>query len=253
MILDNFRLEGKVAIVTGAARGLGQGMATGLAEAGADVVGVDILDMKATDKTVKKLRKEFLAIHADLSKTDSIKKIVSESVSKFGHIDILVNNAGIIRRAPAEDFSVTDWDDVLNVNLRSIFFLTQTVGRQFIKQGFGGKVINICSMLSYSGGILVASYTASKSGLAGLTRLLANEWAKYGINVNGIAPGYMATANTEPLRKDKKRNAEILSRIPMDRWGLPEDLKGAVVFLASKASDYVTGAILRVDGGWLTR
>lgn len=254
MILDDFNLGGKVGIVTGAAKGLGQGLALGLAEAGADIVGVGhSTSLDETGGKIQDLGRDFLPIYCDLSDADSINDIVEKAVDQFGRVDILVNNAGILRRENAENFTRKDWDDVLNLNLRSLFFLTQEVARRFIKQGEGGKVINICSMLSYSGGIMVASYTASKSGVAGLTRILANEWAKYGINVNGIAPGYMATEITEPLREDEERNRRISERIPMDRWGLPEDLKGAAVFLASGASDYVTGTILRVDGGWLTR
>jgi len=254
MILDDFKLDGKVAIVTGAATGLGQGMAIGLAEAGADIVGVvHRSNADATARAVEELGRKFLPVQADLKSLEPIPSILDSAEKHFGRFDILVNNAGIIRRNKAKEFAVKDWDDVINVNLRTLFFLTQGFAKRLIERDRSGKVINICSMLSYSGGILVAPYTASKSAVAGLTRLLANEWAKYGINVNGIAPGYMATDNTAPLRADKKRNKEILSRIPMDRWGEPEDLKGAVVYLASRASDYVTGTILRVDGGWLTR
>ncbi len=254
MILDDFMLDGKVAIVTGAARGLGQAMALGLAEAGADIVGVDVITpMDETNQQVEALGRRCVSVAADLRTTKDLGRILESATTAFGHFDILVNNAGIIRREKAEIFKVEDWDDVINVNLRSLFFLTQAFGRALIEAGRAGKVVNICSMLSYSGGILVAPYTASKSAVAGLTRLLANEWAKHRINVNGIAPGYMATENTAPLRADETRNKEILSRIPMDRWGLPEDLKGVVVFLASKAADYITGTIVRVDGGWLTR
>ena len=254
MILDDFRLDGKVAVVTGAATGLGQGMAVGLAEAGADIVG--LVHHSSVDETSRKVHaagREFLALQADLGSIDPIDDIVSQAEERFGHLDILVNNAGIIRRNKAEEFTVADWDAVMNVNLRTLFFLTQAFAKRLIASKRKGKIINVCSMLSYSGGILVAPYTASKSAVAGLTRLLANEWAKYRINVNGIAPGYMATANTAPLRADKGRNKEILSRIPLDRWGLPDDLQGAAVYLASSASDYVTATILRVDGGWLTR
>jgi 2-deoxy-D-gluconate 3-dehydrogenase len=254
MILERFQLEGKVALVTGAARGLGQGMAVGLAEAGADVVGVDVLTpLSETRSKIEALGRRFVEIRADLSKTDDIHRILDTAQSKLGGLDILINNAGIIRRHPAHEFPVDEWDAVINVNLRSLFFLTQAFGKRLIDAGRGGKIINVCSMLSFSGGILVAPYTASKSAVAGLTRLLANEWAPYGINVNGIAPGYMATDNTAPLRADEARTREILSRVPMNRWGLPEDLCGAVVYLASAASDYVTGTIIRIDGGWLTR
>jgi 2-deoxy-D-gluconate 3-dehydrogenase len=183
---------------------------------------------------------------------EDLRVVVTKIVDEMGHIDILVNNAGTIRRAPAIDFSETDWDDVLQINLKAAFFLAQAVGRVMIVQG-GGKIINTASMLSFQGGIIVPSYTASKSGLAGLTRALANEWAKHNINVNAIAPGYMATDNTAALRADSNRSTSILDRIPAGRWGTPDDLKGAVVFLASPASDYMHGAIIPVDGGWLTR
>jgi 2-deoxy-D-gluconate 3-dehydrogenase len=254
MILDAFKLDGKVAIVTGAARGLGQGMAVGLAEAGADVLGVDVLSpLDETRARVEAVGRRFVEVEADLSGTSDIDRILRTAEEELGGFDILVNNAGIIRRHPAHEFPVEDWDVVMNVNLRTLFFLTQAFGKALIDAKRPGKVINVCSMLSYSGGILVAPYTASKSAVAGITRLLGNEWAPHGINVNGIAPGYMATDNTAPLRADPERSREILSRVPMDRWGTPEDLCGAVVFLASKASDYITGTIVRVDGGWLTR
>ena len=254
MILDAFKLDGNVALVTGAARGLGQGMAVGLAQAGADIVGIDVLSpLTDTRAQVEKLGRRFVDIQADLSATRDIERILDTARKEFGRFDILVNNAGIIRRHPAQDFPMEDWDAVMNINLRTLFFLSQAFGKALIEDGKPGKIINVCSMLSYSGGILVAPYTASKSAVAGITRLLGNEWAPYGINVNGIAPGYMATDNTAPLRANADRSREILSRVPMDRWGTPEDLQGAIVFLASKASDYITGTIVRVDGGWLTR
>lgn len=254
MVLNDFNLQGKVAIVTGAAKGLGQGMALGLAEAGADIVGVGhSTSLDDTKEKVVDLGSDFLPIYCDLRKTEPIQDIVNKTLGRFRKIDILVNNAGTLRREKAEDYSQKDWDDVMNLNLRSLFFLTQAVARRFIDQGKGGKVINICSMLSYSGGILVAPYTASKSGVAGLTRVLANEWGKYEINVNGIAPGYMTTELTQSLQKDEERNRNITARIPLERWGDPEDLKGVAVFLASEASDYISGTIIRVDGGWLTR
>lgn len=185
--------------------------------------------------------------------TDPIQSIIDQAIAEFGHIDILVNNAGIIRRQDSVKFSEKDWDDVINLNLKSVFFFCQAAANQFMKQGTGGKIINIASMLSFQGGIRVPSYTASKSGVKGITMLMANEWAKHGININAIAPGYMATANTAQLRADEQRSSEILGRIPADRWGTPEDLKGPVVFLASSASDYVNGYTIAVDGGWLAR
>ncbi|MDT7229970.1 2-dehydro-3-deoxy-D-gluconate 5-dehydrogenase KduD [Citrobacter freundii] len=253
MIQEAFRLEGKVAIVTGCDTGLGQGMAVALAEAGCDVVGVNRKIPHETAEIINALGRRFMAIQADLSQQDALTSIVTQSVSAFGRIDILVNNAGTIRRQDALDFSEKDWDDVMNLNLKSVFFLSQAVARQFLAQGNGGKIINIASMLSFQGGIRVPSYTASKSGVLGITRLLANEWAAKGINVNAIAPGYMATNNTQQLRADSERNQEIIDRIPAGRWGTPNDLKGPVVFLASSASDYIHGYTLAVDGGWLAR
>lgn len=252
MILEKFNLSGKVAIVTGARTGLGQGMAIGLAEAGADVVIVNHSPMPETEKEIKGLGRNCIAIEAELLSTDVIPGIIEKTLHKFKKIDVLVNNAGIIRRAPSAEFTEKDWDDVMNVNLKTVFFLSQAVAKEMAKNN-GGKIINIASMLSFQGGILVPSYAASKGGVASLTKTLANEWSKYNINVNAIAPGYMATNNTEPIRKDEARNKSILERIPAARWGFPEDLKGAVVYLASKASDYVTGHILCVDGGWLAR
>lgn len=252
MILDSFSLSGKVAIVTGARTGLGQGMAVGLAEAGADLVIVNRTPMPETEDVIKGLGRKCVPIVADLSSLDPIPEIINRTLAEFGKIDILVNNAGIIRRAPSMEFTEKDWDDVINVNLKTVFFLSQAAAREMAKNS-GGKIINIASMLSFQGGILVPSYSASKGGIASLTKTLANEWSKHNINVNAIAPGYMATNNTKPIREDEERNKSILDRIPAGRWGLPEDLKGAVVFLASKASDYVNGHILCVDGGWLAR
>ncbi|MCK4753256.1 MAG: 2-dehydro-3-deoxy-D-gluconate 5-dehydrogenase KduD [Planctomycetes bacterium] len=253
MILDDFKLDGKVAIVTGAARGLGQAMAIGLAEAGADVAVVDILDTKDTQQLIEKLGRRCVSIKADLSSTDCVAQIVKTTAEELGSIDILVNNAGIIRRAPLLEFTEKDWDDVMNINLRALFFLSKAVGEVFVEQGKGGKIVNIASMLSFQGGILVPSYTASKSAVMGLTRLLANELAPHGVNVNAIAPGYMATDNTTPLRADVERNKAIITRIPAGRWGEPDDLKGVVVFLASEASAYMQGYTVAVDGGWLAR
>ena len=253
MILDAFNLAGKVAIVTGCDTGLGQGMTLGLAQAGCDIVGVNRKIPEETAKKVKALGRRFMAIQADLSQQDAIETIVTKAVAEMGRVDILVNNAGTIRREDALSFSEKNWDDVMNLNLKSVFFLSQAVARQFIAQGEGGKIVNIASMLSFQGGIRVPSYTASKSGILGITRLLANEWAAHGINVNAIAPGYMATNNTQELREDDQRSKEILDRIPAARWGNPEDLQGPVVFLASNASDYINGYTLAVDGGWLAR
>jgi len=253
MILDAFNLTGKVAIVTGCDTGLGQGMALGLAQAGCDIVSVNRKIPHETAQQVSALGRRFTSIQADLSRQEGLAEIVSEAVERMGRVDILVNNAGTIRRQDALDFTEKDWDDVMNLNLKSVFFLSQAVARQFIAQGSGGKIINIASMLSFQGGIRVPSYTASKSGVLGLTRLLANEWASHAINVNAIAPGYMATNNTQALREDAARNQEILERIPAGRWGEPADLQGPVVFLASDASAYINGYTLAVDGGWLAR
>ena len=253
MITDEFNLSGKTAIVTGCDTGLGQGMAVALAEAGADVVGVNIVEPTETINKVEALGRRFVSIEANLMKQDDIPGIVEKAVEAFGKIDILVNNAGIIRREDAVDFSEADWDDVMNINIKSVFFMSQAVARQFIKQGHGGKIINIASMLSFQGGIRVPSYTASKSAVMGVTKLLANEWADQNINVNAIAPGYMATNNTAALRADEDRSKAILDRIPAARWGLPRDLAGPVVFLASEAASYVNGYTIAVDGGWLAR
>lgn len=253
MILNAFNLNGKVALVTGCDTGLGQGMALGLAEAGCDIISVSRKIPEETSAKVQALGRRFTAIQADLSRQEAITDIVVKAVAAMGRIDILVNNAGTIRREEALSFSEKNWDDVINLNLKSVFFLSQAVAKQFIHQGGGGKIINIASMLSFQGGIRVPSYTASKSGVLGITRLLANEWAQYNINVNAIAPGYMATNNTQQLRDDAERSKEILDRIPAGRWGSPEDLKGPAVFLASSASDYINGYTLAVDGGWLAR
>ncbi|WP_219702455.1 2-dehydro-3-deoxy-D-gluconate 5-dehydrogenase KduD [Marinomonas lutimaris] len=248
-----FDLTGKVAIVTGCNTGLGQGMALALANAGADVVGVNRDDPTETIELMAKTGRQFHSVIADMSKMDSVDRVVKEAVSAFGKIDILVNNAGIIRRNDAIDFTEKDWDDVMDLNIKAVFFMSQGFAKQVIVQGTPGNIINIASMLSYQGGIRVPSYTASKSGVMGVTRLLANEWAKHGINVNAIAPGYMATDNTAALRADEDRSSEILSRIPAGRWGTPGDMAGPIVFLASEASRYVNGYTIAVDGGWLAR
>ena len=254
MILDRFKLDGKVAVVTGAGRGIGQAYALGLAEAGADIAVVDVLPMDETLDAVKALGRRAIGIKADLAKGEKeAPKIVAKVVRALGRVDILVNNAGIIRREPFLEHSAKNWNDVISINLSTPFFLSQAVARQMVKQGQGGKIINVGSMLSYQGGILIPGYAAAKGGIKSLTMLMANELSKYGICVNAIAPGYIATANTAPIRADKKRNKAILDRIPAGRWGTPDDLKGLCVFLAAPASDYVTGFMYACDGGWLAR
>ncbi|WP_029415947.1 2-dehydro-3-deoxy-D-gluconate 5-dehydrogenase KduD [Brevundimonas bacteroides] len=248
-----FDLTGKVAVVTGGNTGIGQGIALALASAGAAIASVA---RRPSDDTVGQCLARgvrAISIQADLGSTEPVARIVEEATAGLGPIDILVNNAGIIRRADAVDFTEADWDAVMDVNLKSVFFLSQAVARRWIAGSRGGKIINTASMLSFQGGIRVPSYTASKSGIAGLTKLMANEWAKHGINANAIAPGYFATDNTQALQDDPVRSREILGRIPAGRWGQPEDIGGAAVFLASAASDYVQGITLPVDGGWLAR
>ena len=253
MNFDAFSLKGKVAIVTGSSTGLGQGMALGLAQAGADIVGVDYVPQPETEAMIKEAGARYLGLVEDLMTIEPCKRIVDKAVEAFGHVDILVNNAGIIRRCDALDFNEKDWDDVMDLNVKTVFFLSQAAARQFVKQGKGGKIINIASMLSFQGGIRIASYAAAKSGVAGITRLMACEWARHGININAIAPGYMATNNTAPLRADAERSEDILKRIPAGRWGTPKDVAGPAVFLASPASDYMNGFVMAVDGGWLAR
>jgi 2-deoxy-D-gluconate 3-dehydrogenase len=247
-----FDLTGKVAIVTGANTGIGQGIALALADAGADIAAVGRTPAEETVAKVRALGRRAEIVSADLSTIEPVGRVVDETVDKFSGLDILVNNAGIIRRADAVDFTEEDWDAVVDTNLKSVFFLCQAAGRHMIANG-GGKIINIASMLTFQGGIRVPSYTASKSGIGGLTKLLANEWAAKGVNVNAIAPGYIATNNTAALQADEARNKSILDRVPAGRWGDASDLGGAAVFLASRASDYVQGHILAVDGGWLAR
>ena len=253
--VNTFDLSGKVAIVTGSNSGLGAGMAVALAAAGCDIVGVSRADAGPIAARVEALGRRFADVRADLASIAPVEDIVRAAVEAFGRIDVLVNNAGIIRREDALEFGEDAWDAVMDVNLKSLFFLSQAAARQFVRQQSRGKIINITSMLSFQGGIRVASYTASQSGVLGLTRLLANEWAaeRINVNVNAIAPGYMAIANTAALREDTQRNEEILGRIPAGRWGVRDDLAGPVVFLASSASDYVHGHTLAVDGGWLAR
>lgn len=247
-----FDLSGKVAIVTGANTGIGQAIALALAEAGADIAAVGRTPAQETVEKARALGRRAEIVSADLTTIEPVQRIVDETVDKLGGLDILVNNAGIIRRADAVDFTEEDWDAVVDTNLKSVFFLCQAAGRHMIANG-GGKIINIASMLTFQGGIRVPSYTASKSGIGGLTKLLANEWASKGVNVNAIAPGYIATNNTAALQADEVRNKSILDRIPAGRWGDASDLGGAAVFLASRAADYVQGHILAVDGGWLAR
>lgn len=253
MILDRFRLDGKVAVVTGANTGLGQGMAVALAQAGAKVVGVARRSCEETAAMIKEFGGEFAEVMADLSVMEAVDTVLEGALNAFGRVDILVNNAGMIKRCDAMEYSEEDWDSVIAVNQKIVFFLSQAFAKQFVKQGSKGKIIGVASMLAYQGGIRVPAYTASKSALMGMTKAMANEWASQGINVNAIAPGYMATNNTAQLRDDEERSQDILSRIPAGRWGTPDDMMGAVVWLASEASDYVNGFTVAVDGGWLAR
>lgn len=247
-----FDLSGRVAIVTGANTGIGQAIALALAEAGADIAAVGRTPAEETVAKARALGRKAEIVSADLSTIEPVGRIVDTALEKLGGLDILVNNAGIIRRADSIDFTEADWDAVIDANLKSLFFLCQAAGRHMVREG-RGKIINIASLLSFQGGIRVPSYTASKSGVAGLTKLLANEWAGKGVNVNAIAPGYVTTNNTAALQADETRNRQILERIPAGRWGAAEDLGGAAVFLASRASDYCHGHVLAVDGGWLAR
>ena len=252
-----FDLTGRVAVVTGANTGIGQGIALALAGAGADIAAVGRSEASETADKVRALGRRCELVSADLSSIAPVEGVVETVVSRLGRLDILVNNAGIIRRADALEFSEDDWDAVMDTNLKVLFFLCQAAARHMTRwstqDGQRGKIINIASMLTFQGGIRVPSYTASKSGVGGLTKLLANEWAAKGINVNAIAPGYIATNNTAALQADETRNRQILERIPEARWGDPADIGGAAVFLASRAADYVQGHILAVDGGWLAR
>lgn len=254
MILEKFKLDGKTALVTGASAGLGAAIAIALAEAGADVVcHGNTREPNATCERITQLGKGTLAVKGNLAEKDSSQKIIDETLYAFDKIDILINNAGTIRRAAAVDYTEEDWDTVIEVNLNSVFRLSQLAGKQMIERGNGGKIVNIASLLSFQGGITVSAYAASKGGVAQLTKALANEWASKGINVNAIAPGYMSTDNTIALRQNETRSRQILERIPAGRWGEPEDLAGAAVFLSSSASDYLHGHILVVDGGWMGR
>lgn len=250
--MNAFDLTGRVAVVTGANTGIGQAIALALAAAGADIACVGRSPASETCDRARALGRRAIQVSADLGTIEPVQRIVDETVAQLGGLDILVNNAGIIRRADSVDFTEADWDAVVDTNLKSVFFLSQRAARHMLAKG-RGKIIHIASMLSFQGGIRVPSYTASKSGVAGLTKLMANEWSARGVNVNAIAPGYIATNNTSALQADETRNRQILERIPAGRWGRPEDIGGAAVFLASSASDYVNGHVLAVDGGWLAR
>ncbi len=257
-VLDNFsmnffRLDGKVAIVTGGNTGLGQAYAVALAKAGADLV-IPTYDNNwdETRELIEKEGKKVIFVQGDLTKKEDRAKVVEAAMNEYGKIDVLINNAGTIRRTPLLEYKEEDWNAVMDINLNAVYFLSQDVARIMEKQG-GGKIVNVASMLSFQGGKFVPPYTASKHGVAGITKAFANELACKNIQINAIAPGYIKTANTAPIRADEKRNAEILGRIPAERWADPFDLMGAIVFLSSKASDYVNGHILAVDGGWLVR
>ncbi len=253
MILDKFKLDGKVAIITGATRGIGAAIAKALAEAGADIVGVGRSDHSEVKQYIESIGRTYLELKMDISGSNASDEIVDAAVQQFGHIDILVNNAGTTARNMAIDFTEEQWDRVLEVNLKSVFFLCQKVARQFIKQETGGNIVNIASLTSYQGGIKVISYTASKAALKNITMQMSNEWSKYNIRVNGIAPGYTVTDLTGPMRTESERVAETMMRIPMNRWGEPEDMAGAALYLASDASSYVNGFTLIVDGGYMGR
>ena len=251
-MMNLFDLSGKIAMVTGASTGLGEGMCLGLAKAGADIVLVDHRERSETAAKVREMGRKALTLHGDLGQVKTTERVVADALHTFGRIDILVNNAGTIRRSPAIDYSESDWDAVMQLNSKAVFFLCQAAARDMMKRSYG-KIINIASLLTFSGGITVPSYAASKGAVGQLTKALANEWAKNGICVNAIAPGYMVTDNTKALREDEQRHRAISERIPANRWGTPEDLQGAAIFLASKASDYINGHILLVDGGWMAR
>ena len=254
MILEQFKFDDKVALITGASTGLGAAIAVALAQAGAHVAcHGNTRSPESTCDQIQSFGGVAHAISGDLSKPATARELVDKTLERFGRIDILINNAGTIRRAPAVDYSDDDWAAVIEVNLSSVFRLSKLVGKQMIENARGGKIVNIASLLSFQGGMTVPAYAASKGGVAQLTKALANEWARHRINVNAIAPGYMHTANTAALQADETRNRQILERIPAARWGEPEDLTGAAVFLSSSASDYVNGHILVVDGGWLGR
>ncbi|PZD93206.1 2-deoxy-D-gluconate 3-dehydrogenase [Paenibacillus sambharensis] len=247
-----FDLSGKVAVVTGASGGLGQGMAVGLAEAGADIVAVSNSGSEETVAMIEALGRKAVDLQADLSQPEGLEDVFKQALEFGGRVDVLVNNAGIIRRTPAAEHAWQDWQDVIDINLSTVFYLSQLAGRHMLERG-SGKIVNIASMLSYQGGINVPGYTASKHGVAGITKALANEWAGKGVQINAIAPGYMLTNNTKQIVEDKARYQSITDRIPAGRWGTPDDLKGPVVFLSSSASDYLNGHVMCVDGGWMAR
>lgn len=253
-MLDSFRLDDRVALVTGSATGLGQAMAIGLAEAGANIAchGNIGEELDATLQAVTKLGRQTLAVAGDLSIRETPRELIEKTIAHFGQLDILINNAGTIRRAPATEYSEEDWTTVIEVNLNSVFRMSQLAGRHMIERG-RGKILNVASLLAFQGGVIVPAYAASKGGVAQLTKALANEWGAKGVNVNAIAPGYMRTNNTKALQQDETRSRQILERIPAGRWGEPSDLAGAAVFLCSAASDYVNGHVLVVDGGWMGR
>lgn len=253
MILDRFRLDGKVALVTGSSAGLGGAIAVALAEAGAAVaVHGNSRTPNETSERIAALGRKTLSVTGDLADRATAGRLIESTIAGLGQLDILVNNAGTIRRTPAVDHAEADWDTVIEVNLNSVFRLSQAAGRHMIERG-SGKIVNIASLLSFQGGITVPGYAASKGGVAQLTKALANEWAKLGVNVNAIAPGYMRTDNTAALQADETRNRQILERIPAARWGEPSDLGGAAVFLSSPAADYLHGHVMVVDGGWMGR
>lgn len=251
--LSAFSLEGRRVVVTGANTGIGQGIAVSVARAGGAVVGVGRSSMDETRAMVEAVGGSFTPVACDLGDHAAAAKMLDDVWASAGPVDGLVNNAGIIRRADAVDFSETDWDEVMDVNLKSLFFLCQAFGQKVLDAGREGRIVNIASVLSFQGGIRVASYTASKHGAVGITKLLACEWAAKGINVNAIAPGYIVSNNTEALRNDPDRSASILGRIPAGRWGKPGDIGDAAVFLLAPASAYMHGAVVSVDGGWLAR
>ncbi len=254
MILEAFELKNKNALVTGSSRGLGAAIAIALAQAGANVgCHGRSVDGQATSETIRKMGRNSFYLAGDLSDATLYPALIGKTIEEFGSIDVLVNNAGVIRRAPAAEYPLSDWDELIAVNLTAVFRLSQLAGQDILKRGAKGKILNIASLLSFQGGILVPAYAAAKGGIAQLTKALANEWASQGINVNAIAPGYMATDNTTALRQDPQRSRQILERIPAGRWGEPSDVAGAAVFLCSSASDYIHGQVMAVDGGWLGR